>query len=262
MSKSKPNVLILDIETAPTRAAVWRMFKENIGLDQIEKDWYILSWSAKWEGVDKVYYKDKKKTWRDDNDKDILIPLRELLDKADIVVAHNGRKFDCPKINARLIINNLDPVSPYRIVDTLDICKKNFAFTSNKLAYVSKALGVEEKLDHNQFPGYKLWEQCLIGNMKAWAEMKVYNIQDTETLEQVYHKLRPWHGIHPNAGVYSNLTGPVCSKCGSHNIAPRGYSYTQVAQYQRYRCNDCGGWSRGRKSLKTKEQREFLLTAL
>lgn len=259
---NKPRILILDIETAPTRAAVWRIFKENVGLDQIENDWYILSFAAKWEGDSKVHYFDKSRSWQDDDDSLLLEPLRVLLDQADIVVAHNGRKFDCPKINARMIINGFDPVSPYRIVDTLDICKKNFAFTSNKLAYISKALGVEEKLSHTDFPGYKLWQQCLIGNKKAWKEMKIYNIQDVISLEQVYLKLRPWHGMHPNAGNYSSVIGPVCSKCGSPHLSPRGFTFTQVGKYQRFRCDDCGGWSRDRKTHSTKEQRDALLTAL
>ena len=43
----KPRILLLDIESAPTMAAVWRLWKENIGLEQINNDWFIMSYSAK-----------------------------------------------------------------------------------------------------------------------------------------------------------------------------------------------------------------------
>ena len=52
----KPRILLLDIETSPTMAAVWRLWKENIGLEQINNDWFIMSYSAKWLKDSTVYY--------------------------------------------------------------------------------------------------------------------------------------------------------------------------------------------------------------
>ena len=43
-----PKILVIDIETSPVLANVWRLFKENVGLNQIQKDWHLLSYSAKW----------------------------------------------------------------------------------------------------------------------------------------------------------------------------------------------------------------------
>ena len=39
----KPRILFLDCETSPTMAAVWRLWKENVSLDQITNDWFIMS---------------------------------------------------------------------------------------------------------------------------------------------------------------------------------------------------------------------------
>lgn len=262
--KTGPKILFLDIETAPMFAAVWGLWKQNIGINMIDVDWHMLSFSAKWEGSNKTFYFDKKKSWDTEDDRLILEALFVLLDEADIVVAHNGRKFDLPKINTRFIMNGMKAPSPYRIVDTLDICKKHFRFSSNKLEYVAKALGVGEKFMHKEFPGYELWKQCLAGNKDAWREMKVYNIQDTIVLEQVYDKLRPWHNIHPNHGVYvdSNNHKHTCSKCGSDDLRNKGYYYTQVAKYQKFVCNSCGGYSRTRKTEITKDKRQSLLTSI
>ena len=100
----------------------------------------------------------------------------------------------------------------------------------------------------------------MAGNEHAWAEMKEYNIQDIDTLEEVYLKLRPWDSVHPNIGVNIEADSHVCSKCGSKHIKQDGYTYTNVSKYELYKCDDCGGFSRGRKSKLDKEKGKKLLT--
>ena len=43
-----PKILLLDIETAPIKGYVWRLWKQNIYLPQLISDWFMLTWSAKW----------------------------------------------------------------------------------------------------------------------------------------------------------------------------------------------------------------------
>jgi len=50
--------LIIDIETSPVMAKVWSLWKQNVSLDQIEDDWFIMSYSCKWLGDEDVYYND------------------------------------------------------------------------------------------------------------------------------------------------------------------------------------------------------------
>lgn len=87
---TKARTLILDIETAPILANVWRTWKENVGMDQIRADWYILSFSAKWLGAKRVMYFDQSKAKDIEDDTFLMRKLHELLNEADIVVAHNG----------------------------------------------------------------------------------------------------------------------------------------------------------------------------
>jgi hypothetical protein len=254
--------LILDIETAPILANVWRTWKENVGLNQIRHDWYILSFSAKWlhqRGRKHVMYFDQSQAANIEDDTGLMQKLWELLDEADFVVAHNGRKFDLKKINARFIIRGFLPPSPYQIIDTLDIAKGNFAFTSNRLAYLTDTLCTEKKLAHAKFPGFDLWKECLAGNPAAWREMKAYNIQDVMSLEELYLKLRAWDTKHPSVTAIDEPAVTACPKCGSHNVIQKGYRHTQVGKYARFCCNDCGGWSRGRTMLNTKDVRSNLL---
>jgi DNA polymerase elongation subunit (family B) len=165
-------ILIFDIETAPIRAKVWGIWNQNISIDKIESDWFIFTWAAKWLFEDKVYsgcLTSKEAVKQDD--KRILKGIWELLNEADIVVAHNGDKFDIPKLNTRFLLAGMEPPLPYQSVDTLKHIKRNFAFTSNKLEYMTDKLCKKyKKLKHNKFQGFKLWVECLKGNMKAWKD--------------------------------------------------------------------------------------------
>lgn len=257
-------ILIIDIETAPIMGKVWSLWKQNVSLNQIENDWYIMSYCAKWHGKDGVQYNDCRDSISLENGGDdyaLLEELHELLDEADIVVAHNGDRFDIPKINARLILNGFAPPSPYRTIDTVKIAKRSFKFTSNKLEYLTKNLCEDQKLSHGKFPGMELWNECMKGNEEAWDEMEEYNRMDVISLEELYNKLRPWMPNHPNVNVDALGEEVACPKCGGNHLQRRGYAYTNKGKYQRYQCVDCGGWSSSTISSNTTEKRRSLLAS-
>lgn len=242
-----PNILILDIETSPILGNVWTLWNNNLGLNQMVKDWHIMSWSAKWYREDKVMYQDQRNAKNIEDDKKILKPLWKLLDKADIVVTHNGKSFDIKKINARFILNGMTPPSSFRNIDTKILAKRHFGFTSNKLAYLTDKLCKKyKKLNHGKFPGQELWTQCQRGNKEAWDEMKVYNEYDVLSLEELYEIMLPWDDSI-NFTVY--FEDDRCS-CGSTNIKKNGIYYTNASRFQKYKCADCGKEYRDRTNIK------------
>lgn len=253
--------LFLDIETAPMLGSVWGLWDQNISLDMLEKDWYIISFSALWDGEKQVHYFDQSQEPDIENDKKLLDKLWAFLDEADEVVAQNGKRFDIPKINARLIMNGYKPPSPYRIVDTLQIAKRNFAFTSNKLEYLSDKLlpSNKKKLKHKKFPGYSLWKECLLGNKEAWKEMELYNKMDVISLQALYKKLLPWGKQKPNQAVYIDSNKKCCTHCGSTKLQSKGWVYTNVSKYQRFVCKSCGGYSRSKQMETSSEVRKEML---
>jgi len=253
-----PRILIIDIETAPTLAWVWRMWKENVGMNQMVEDGYIMCFAAKWVDEDEIHYFEQRGT----DDKEITRVLIDFLNEADIVVAHNGDRFDLPRINTAAIKNGLTPPSPYRSVDTLKIVKKHFKFARNTLANVARELDCTPKEDHANFNGFELWSECMAGNADAWEEMKKYNIQDVLTLEEVYFKLRPWHKEHPNVGIFYESIKPRCSKCGHDELVHNSYYRTDVSKFQVLKCKACNGFSRSRTSMFPKEIRGDLLTTV
>ncbi len=242
-------VLIMDIETSPITAQVWGLRDQNIGLNQITEDWYVLSWAAKWLGdpPSKVMYQDQSKAKNIHDDKKILQGMWALLNEADIVITQYGTGFDSPKLNARFIMQGLLPPSPYQHLDTYRIAKRVFAFTSNKLEYLTDKLCVKyKKLAHSKFPGMSLWNECRKGNKAAWAEMKKYNTHDVLSTEELYLRLRAWA---PETMAKAFITPSLlkdCAVCGaSGSVYGNGTRLSRAKRYQRLTCNKCGAWSKG-----------------
>lgn len=245
---SEPKVLFLDIETAPIMAYTWGIWDQNVGINQIKHDWYILSWAAKWLDSKSVQQMDQRKSKDIRNDKSILQRLWTLLDLADIIVTQNGKSFDIKKINARFVQHGIRPPSSFKQIDTKLLAKKHFGFTSNSLEYMTDKLCTKyKKLKHKKFPGMELWIECLKGNKSAWEEMAKYNIHDVLALEELYKKLIPWDNS-VNFNVYRDNI--VCT-CGSTNFKRNGFFYASTGRYQRYSCKKCGSELRDTKRDKS-----------
>lgn len=245
---NKVKILILDIETSPMKAYVWKRWKENISLDQTISEWFMISWAAKWLGDpnilgDCVTPEEVKK----EDDSRIYSSLWDLLDKADIVIAHNANHFDIPRINSRLVINNLPPTASFKIIDTLQVAQKQFGFSSNKLDALAGYFNIPAKIDTD----FTLWRDCLNEDQEALDYMLKYNKKDVEILEQVYLRLRPWIKNHPNIATISNSSRPTCPICGSEHIVKydNKYHHTVLSKYQQYYCVNCGATLRDRHKV-------------
>ncbi len=248
---SKPKILFYDIETAPLMGYAWGLWDQNIGLNQIHTDWHVLSWAAKWLGSKEVLYKDQRAKSDVTNDKQLLKGMWDLLDEADIVVTQNGKEFDQKKLNARFVYHGFQPPSPYKHIDTLKLARKHFAFTSNKLAYLTDKLCKKyKKTASRKFQGFDLWKECLGGNISAWKEMEKYNKYDVLSLEELYSKLIPWDSS-VNFNLYRTDDVTRCT-CGSTHFQKRGFYYTASGKFQKHRCMKCGAETYSGKNLLAK----------
>lgn len=258
--RKMPKVLVLDIETAPLISYTWGLFDQNVGLEQIKQDWHLLSFAARWYGSpeDQIFYKDQRDAIDIEDDSELLKIVWSLIDEADIILTQNGVSFDMKKLNARFVLNGMKPPSSYKNIDTLQIAKKVFGFTSNKLAYMTDKLCTKyKKQSHREFSGFELWKECLAGNPKAWKAMEQYNKYDVLSLEELYNKLAAWDTSSINFSVYSNSTEFRCN-CGSAEFKLNGYVYTKKSKFQRYICESCGKEHRDSKNLFDKTKRESL----
>ena len=242
----KPRIGIYDIETSLALMATFGLKVDYIPHDNIIQDWYIICGCWKTLGEKKI----KSVSVMDDpkrfskskiDDYHVVKTLREMICSYDIIVHHNGDKFDIKKINARLIYHGLEPLPPILMVDTLKEARKIAAFTSNRLDYLGKFLGFGGKTHTSS----GLWLRILSGCTKSIKEMVTYNKRDVDLLEKVYLKLLPHMKGHPNI----NKVGIGCPKCGCNDVQMNGYRATRTGViYQRFKCKLCHSWGRFKKS--------------
>lgn len=240
IKNNKPKILIYDIETSLMLMGGFGIWDQNISLDHILEDWHIISIAWKWYGDKKVHA--TYTNTRDDSK--VCEEFFKVLMEADVIVAHNGDRFDIKKLETRFIANNTGVLPKIKSIDTLKIAKQRFKFTSNRLDYIAKFLGVGAKMETSK----GLWMEVLRGNKKAVKEMVAYNKVDVTVLENVFKKLLPYIDGHLNYNMYTE--DEVCRNCGSLNLQSRGFSITKSGKYRRYQCMSCATWMQGKTNLK------------
>jgi len=242
-------VLVLDIENSYLVGGIWNLYPNAVSLDQLLDSGKMLCWSAKW-------LNEKEIMWCKHSSPEFLEWLKALLDEADAVLTYNGRRHDLPFINRELLKANISPPSPYKHIDLFETVKKQFKFPSNKLQHILTELGLGSKVEHEGFP---LWIKCLQDDAQAWKVMKRYNIADVRLLEKAYNKILPWITNHPNRSLFAEDT--VCPTCGSKHLISNGYAATKTGKYMKFRCKDCGHYSRTRYTEISSETRKKVLVS-
>lgn len=234
----KTKVCFWDVETAKMQVKTFSMRPEYISHTDIVEDWYIICGSWKIGNVTKAVAIDKL-----GDDKKVCQTLRDALADVDVIVHHNGDKFDIKKLNARLIYHRLKPLPLIPTVDTLKEARKIASFTSNRLDYLHKFLGGNGKM--NTSPG--LWDRVMDGDKKALKEMVTYNKRDVVILEDVYLRLRPYMKSHP---VIASPNSCNCPKCNSKNVIKAKPRVTASGtRYQQFQCKNCGGYFQDKKAI-------------
>lgn len=228
------NILIFDIESSPNLGYAWGKYEQNI-LGYVRES-YMLCYAYKWycESETKVVALPDFSSYKRDkaNDKALVKSLWDLFNMADVIIAHNGDKFDIKYSNGRFLVHGLTPPTTYKTVDTLKVARSKFKLNSNSLNDLGKILNVGKKVETG---GFDLWLDCMAGRKDAWERMKEYNKQDVDLLTLVYEKLRPWVKNHPNIAEGGINT---CPHCQGHKIWKIGAD--KFSTKQRWRCQGCG----------------------
>ena len=248
----RPQVEILfwDIETSIKRS--WHFQQDKyLTSTQLDKDTFIITSQWQWgvEGDNVEIVKIKPDDAVNENDFDVVLATWYLLDKADIVVGHNVKRFDIKVMNARFAYYGLPEPSPYKVVDTYLMARQKFGFTFKSLAHLCKYLGLPvQKLSHE---GLSLWIKATQGDAQAIEDMATYGLGDIPTLIGVYKRLSGWGIGATNIGTIRKGKQPelsqalLCPCCGSDNIKPlNSKAFTPTRGYEAYRCSGCMGVSR------------------
>lgn len=243
MSKD-PKIVLFDLEIIPNlqqALRVWPGLSAYPGLTLKATITSIVC--AGW----KVYGKRQKvdcinawdfKNWNKDvnDDKEVVKAIREVLEDADAVVSHNGKRFDMKYLQTRLLWHKLAPLPKIPHIDTCQLMKSNAYAFNNRLNTVGELLVDERKLGHE---GWELWVKTHNKDLKAMAKMEKYCKQDVNLLEKVFKPLRPFAKNIPNYSLRSMGTKPICPSCGSTRLRNKGYYHTKTKAYPKYTCKDC-----------------------
>lgn len=237
-NNNKSKILFLDIETKPTLAYVWRLFDQNIALNQVVEPGGTLCVGAKWFGdKEMLFYSEWEHGWQG-----MTEAIHALVSEADAIVTYNGDKFDLPKLRGDFLLADLLPPPPHTSIDVYKTVR-GLGLVSGKLDFVGPYLQLGQKIKHE---GFSLWTKTMDGDDKARSRMKKYCLQDVKLLERVYKKLRPYIKNHPHLGNEVH----ACGACGSNKVQKRGTRRTKHYSIQRLQCQTCGSWGEGtRKKL-------------
>lgn len=242
--------LFLDIETSPHIAYVWRLFDENIGIDQLIEPTRMICVAWKFYGDEGTEFAAE---WDKGGRKRMVNRVYSAMDEADAIVHFNGTTFDEGHLNREFLEQGKVPTSRNQTIDLMQTIKRRFRFASNKLAHVTDALEIREGKIKTDFT---LWSRVLDGEPEAREEMERYNREDVELLVDLYEKILPWIDRHPNVALYEGDELMRCTRCGSTDLFKDGLTYTSAGAFQRYRCRECGSRSRGAKRQYTTPLRE------
>lgn len=249
-----PKILFLDVEVSPSVTLAFSRFKAFATPDHVLKEPYMLTYVVKWAHQDFTIGNTIPDSGATDIDDDyhLVSSLWEYINEADIVVAQNAR-FDRGYFNQRCIVHGFNPPSPYKVVDTLQMMKKNLSLPSNSLGAAAQYFNLTRKRSHE---GITLWKRCMEGDLKAFEEMLEYNDGDVVTLEELYTILQPWSNELPNIALYHKDSKLRCIGCGSDEVeyVKDKYAYTALSKFEVVKCCDCGKHMRARSNLRSKEQ--------
>ena len=254
----KLNVLYFDLESSLMGTLTFGIWNQNISGARITKHSHLLSNSWAFNDDEPTGVRLTPDEVRDGNDLLVVVDTILAIEKADLIVSFNGKKFDTRLLNTRALYHGLPcPVYPPHL-DLMQLAKRSFRFPSNSMQNISKYLGLEGKLST---AGQNLWERCYFWEDyeecdKALEQMLVYGLQDISSTRDLHKRLQGWSKNTPNIGLITKEINNVntkdnhellCPHCASSDVDKLGSKvYTSVSSFDIYRCGNsaCRGLSR------------------
>lgn len=252
--KKQLNYLYWDLETSLMQGYFFDIWQVNIPISRVTKHSHLLSnsWAMNDGEVQGVRLTPEQV--KTGNDFDVVVDTIQAINKADVIVTFNGKKFDVKKLNTRAIFWGLPPIAYPKHIDLMQDAKRLFKFPSNSMQNISMYLGEEGKLATG---GSRLWERCAEWEDyetcdKALEEMFTYGKQDIEVTRNLHRRFTGWSKNTPNIGMMTKKindeeVGLKCVHCGSSDVTMMDkVGYTAMSSFDLYRCGEsaCRGVSR------------------
>lgn len=236
-----PKVLFYDCETTPLLTYVWRLGEQVVRHHQLVKPYdkyniICVSWAWNDNKPAKVIHWDYD---RQDSGR-VIREFDKIIKQADITIGKNSDRFDVKHINTQRLLHNLPPL-PEWVSNTDDLEKqlrKYFAFPSQSLDYISKALGLGGKVKME----FQDWVDIIEKKSRAsFRKMLKYNKKDVEDTRALWNRVQSH--IKPKLNYATFYKDVRCSNCGSQDLKKDGTRLSGKTTYQTFFCKTHGGYA-------------------
>lgn len=239
-------IITLDIERVPMwtkRLPAWDMrslMSRRLTPDDVDEWGRTICLAYRVRGERQIHFLAE---WQEGGRPAFLRAAWDVYDGADVIVGHNIQDFDTPHLQGEWMLEFGYLPSPVKHIDTLKLARKHANYEANHLDTLDKRFGHGGKTDKYRI-GTAM--DAVNGDVKAQRKLERYNQGDIRATERVLKRLLPLSNV--NLGLYETDDIPRCPACGSTELESRGYAYTAISAFPRYRCKKCGKWSKGKKS--------------
>jgi uncharacterized protein YprB with RNaseH-like and TPR domain len=116
--------------------------------------------------------------------------IAKILGEHDVLVAHNGSRFDMPFLRTRMARWNMKRLPDMKLVDPCSIAWRKFRLRSNSLGAIADHIGLTEKktpLDMS------VWADAFLnGSRRSMNKIVAHCIADIKVLEGVLELVKPF----------------------------------------------------------------------
>jgi uncharacterized protein YprB with RNaseH-like and TPR domain len=131
-------------------------------------------------------------------DRELVKRIKALVMDHDVIVAHNGTRFDLPFLRTRCLRWHLAPLRDVKCVDPLQIAWRKFRLRSNTLGAVADYLGIEDRktpLDMS------VWASAYLdGDKRAMNKVVTHCEADIRVLSAVLPYVKPFIKVLDDRG--------------------------------------------------------------
>lgn len=132
------------------------------------------------------------------DDKEIVKQVCHIVRSHDVIVAHNGHRFDLPFLRTRALRWGLKPLKEPKMVDPLQIAWRKFRLRSNRLGAISDLLGIEDKKTPLDL---SVWADAMLNGSKKAMDLIVEHCEaDIRVLSGVLQHVKPFIKVLDDRG--------------------------------------------------------------
>lgn len=125
------------------------------------------------------------------NDRHLFKELRDHLEEFDVLVAHNGIRFDLPFLQSKALKYKMKPLNPgIKFIDPVLLARKYLRLNSNRLDTVARHIGAK----HQKTPlDMEIWFKAIgDGDKSCMNKIVTHCVADVEVLLEVMEAVRPF----------------------------------------------------------------------